>query len=143
MHGVFRYTDEHCVEKGVKKSTFKVVILEPGMENEEVPIEVSFNIVRKAAMIAVKSPTDEKLQRSEVVKGKNIHDAFPIHMLEIHRSWKLTATLPNSQAGKRHFDLQINGKSFYNHDFVPQDQEGSKTLTGMITLNESLFLDED
>ena len=52
------------------------------MENEEVPIEVSFNIVRKAAMITVKSTTGEKHQRSEVVKGKNIHDAFPINMLE-------------------------------------------------------------
>ena len=82
MQGVFRYTDEHCVENKVKKSIFKVVLLEPGMENEEVVIEVSFNIVRKAAMITVKSPTGEKQQRSEVVKGKNIHDAFPINMLE-------------------------------------------------------------
>ena len=113
------------------------------MEKEEVPIEVNFNNVRKAAWIAVKSTAGEKHQRSEVVKGKKIHDAFPIHMLEIHRSWKLTATLPNSQAGKRHFNLQINGKSFYDHDFVPHNQKGSKTLRGMITLNESLFLDED
>ena len=53
LQGIFRYTDEHCVEKSVKKSTFNVVILEPGMEKEEVPIEVSFNIMRKAAMITV------------------------------------------------------------------------------------------
>ena len=54
--GVCRYTDEHVVENNIKKSTFKVVVVEPGMENEEIPpIEVSFNIVRKAAMIAVKS----------------------------------------------------------------------------------------
>ena len=72
LQGVFRYTDEHFVEKGVKKSTFKVVILEPGMENEEVPIEVSFSMVRKAAMITVKSKKGEKQQRSAVVKGKNI-----------------------------------------------------------------------
>ena len=32
LQGVFRYTDEHCVEKSVKKSTFRLVILEPGME---------------------------------------------------------------------------------------------------------------
>ena len=78
------------------------------MENEEVPIEVSFNIVRKAAMITVKSTTGEKQQRSEVVKGKNIHDAFPINMLEHHRNWKLTARLPNNLADERHFDLVIN-----------------------------------
>ena len=64
-------------------------------------------------------------------------------MLEIHRNWKLTATLPNSQAGKRHFDLQINGKSFYEHDFVPQAKTDFKSLRGIITLNESLFLDKD
>ena len=78
------------------------------MEKEEVPIEVSFNNVRKAAMITVKSTTGEKHQRSEVVKGKHMHDAFPIHMLEIYRNWKLTATLPRNLAGKRHFDLFIN-----------------------------------
>ena len=78
------------------------------MENEEVPIEVSFNIARKAAMITVKSSTGEKDQRSEVVKGKKIYDTFPINMLEIHRNWKLTARLPNNQDVKRHFDLDIN-----------------------------------
>ena len=72
MHGVFRYSDEHCVENNIKKSTYKVFILKPGMANEEVPIEVSFNKMRKAAMIAVKSTTGDKHQRSEVVKGKNI-----------------------------------------------------------------------
>ena len=142
LQGVFRYTDEHCVENSVKKSTFKVVILEPGMENEEVPIEVSFNMVRKAAMITVKSKTGDKQQRSEVVKGKHIQEAFPISMLEHHRNWKLTARLPNFQDGKRHFDLVINGKSFFNHDYIPQVQIGSKTLKGIITMNESLFLDE-
>ena len=89
------------------------------MENEEVPIEVSFSMVRKAAMITVKSKTGDKQQRSEVVKGKNIQDAFPITMLENHRNWKLTARLPNYLDGKRHFDLVINGKSFFDHDFVP------------------------
>ena len=59
-------------------------------------------------MIAVKSKTDEKHQRSDVVKGKDIQEAFPIHMLEIHRNWKLTAALPSNQASKRHFELQIN-----------------------------------
>ena len=78
------------------------------MENEEVPIEVSFNMVRKAAMITVKSKAGEKQQRSEVVKGKNIQDAFPITMLEHHRNWKLTARLPNYLDGKIHFDLVIN-----------------------------------
>ena len=52
------------------------------MENEVVPIEVSFNLLVKAAMITVKSTTGEKHQRSEVVKGKKIHDSFPINMLE-------------------------------------------------------------
>ena len=65
-------------------------------------------MVRKAAMITVKSTTGEKLQRSEVVKGKNIYDAFPINILEHKRNWKLTARLPNNQAVKRHFDLDIN-----------------------------------
>ena len=143
LQGIFRYTDEHCVEKKVKKSIFKVVILEPGMENEEVPIEVSFNKVRKAAMITVKSKTGKKQQRSEVVKGKNFQDAFPITMLENHRNWKITARLPNYLDGKRNFDLVINEKSFFDHDFVPQVYNDSKTLKGMITLNESLFLGED
>ena len=71
-------------------------------------------------MITVKSKTGDKQQRSEVVKGKNIQEAFPITMLEHHRNWKLKATLPNFQDGKRHFDLVINGKSFFNHDFAPQ-----------------------
>ena len=93
-------------------------------------------------MITVKSKTGDKQQRSEVVKGKNIQEAFPITMLEHHRNWKLKATLPNFQDGKRHFDLVINGKSFFDHDFIPLVQIGSKTLKGMITLNESLFLEE-
>ena len=143
MHGIFRFTDEHLVENNVKKSIFKVVVVEPGMDNEEIPIEVSFNIVRKAAMIAVKSTTEEKHQRSEVVKGKKIQDAFPINMLEVNRSWKLTAKLPNNLASKRHFELFINQKSFYSHDFLPQAQKDSKTLRGIITLNESLFLGEE
>ena len=143
LHGIFRFTDEHLVENNVKKSIFKVVVVEPGMDNEEVPIEVSFNIVRKAAMIAVKSTSGEKHQRSEVVKGKKIHDAFPINMLEVNRSWKLTAKLPNNLASKRHFELFINQKSFYKYDFVPQTQKDSKTLRGIITLNESLFLGEE
>ena len=84
------------------------MLLEPGMENEEVAIQVSFNILRKAAMITVKSSTGGKHQRSEVVKGKNIQDAFPITMLEHHRNWKLTARLPNNMASKRHFDLIID-----------------------------------
>ena len=108
MQGVFRYTDEHYVENNVKKSLFKVIILKPGMENEEVPIEVSFNVARKAAMITVESLKGEKKQRSDVVKGKRIHDAFPLNMLEIHRNWKLIARLPKNQASKRHFDLEIN-----------------------------------
>ena len=142
MHGVFRYTDEHVVENNVKKSIFKVVILEPGMESQEVPIEVSFNLFRKAAMIAVKSTTGDKHQRSEVVKGKKIQDAFPIHMHEINRNWKLTAKVPNNLASKRHFEIFINHKSFYEHDYLPQAQKDSKTLKGVIMLNESLFLDE-
>ena len=125
LHGIFRYTDEHFVENNIKKSIFKVVLQEPGIENEEVPIEVSFNIVRKAAMITVKSTTGEKHQRSEVVKGKNMQDAFPLNMLEHHHNWKLTARLPNNLGGKRHFDLVINGKSFYEHDFAPQAQKNS------------------
>ena len=113
------------------------------MEKEEVPIEVSFNIVRKAAMITVKSTTEEKHQRSEVVKGKKIQDAFPINMLEHKHNLKLTARLPNNQSSERHFDLLINLKSFYELDYVPQGQKDSQTLRGIIRLNESLFLGED
>ena len=90
------------------------------MENEEVPIEVSFNMVRKAAMITVKSTTGEKQQRSEVVKGKNIRDAFPITMLEHYRNWKITARVHNNQDGLTNFDLYINNKSFFALDYVPQ-----------------------
>ena len=113
------------------------------MEKEEFSIEVSFNIARRAAMISVKSTTGEKHQRSEVVKGKRIQDAFPIHMLEHQHNWKLTASLSYNLDSKRHFDLFIDSKSFYDHDFVPQVENGSKILQGMITLNESLFLGED
>ena len=120
MHGVFRFTDEHCDDKKEKKSTFKVVLLDEDTEKEEVPIEVSFNKMRKLAMISVKSATGGKHQRSEVVKGKNIHDAFPITMLEYYRNWKITARVHDNQDGKRNFDLYINNKSFFALDYVPQ-----------------------
>ena len=113
------------------------------MENEEVPIEVSFNIVRKAAMITVESTTGEKQQRSEVVKGKNIQDAFPINMLENNHGWKLTVRLTQDLQGRRSFDLIINQVNFLDHDFISQDQNASQTLKGAIKINEGFFLDED
>ena len=79
----------------------------------------------------------------DVVKGKNIQDAFPITMLEHHRNWKLTARLPNYLDGKRHFDLFINGKNFLAHYFAPMTESASNTLKGVITVNEGEFLGED
>ena len=55
MQGVFRYTDEHHSERKVKKSLYNVVFMEPGSDKEIVPVEISYNIGAKAAMIAVKS----------------------------------------------------------------------------------------
>ena len=52
--GVFRYTDEHHSERKVKMSLYNVVYIEPGSENEIVPVEISYNIGTKAAMITVK-----------------------------------------------------------------------------------------
>ena len=60
LQGVFRYTDEHHSERRLKKSLYNVVYLEPGSDKEIVPIEISYNIGTKAAMIAVKSATGEK-----------------------------------------------------------------------------------
>ena len=55
LQGVFRYTDEHHSERKVKKSLYNVVFMEPGSDKEIVPVEISYNIGAKAAMIAVKS----------------------------------------------------------------------------------------
>ena len=63
-------------------------------------------------------------------------------MLESVYGWKLTATLPEIQNSKRQFDLFINQVNFLQHDFVPMALETSKTLKGIIKLNESPFLDE-
>ena len=82
MQGIFRYTDEHHSERRLKTSLYNVVYIEPGSENEIIPIEISYNIGTKAAMIAVKSASGQKQQRSHVVKGESIQDAFPITMLE-------------------------------------------------------------
>ena len=99
FEGIFRYIEEHKEEKKVRKSLFKVAHLEPGREKEVVPIEVSYNFRTKAAMIAIKTAAGEKQQRSEVVKGKRIEDAFPLNMLESNHSWKLTANLPQNLNG--------------------------------------------
>ena len=47
-------------------------------------------------MMAIKDEiaTGSKLQRSEVVMGKSIDDAFPITMIEHRFGWKLTAIWP-------------------------------------------------
>ena len=62
--GIFRYIDEHTFEKRVKKSIYYVVYLQKGCEKELVPVEISFNMSTKAAMMAIKTTTDSKLQRS-------------------------------------------------------------------------------
>ena len=96
LHGIFRHTDEHHSEKKVKKSLYNVVYLEPGSDKEIVPIEISYNFVRKAAMIAVKYADGEKRESSVVVKGKQIEDAFPLTMIESEHNWKLMARLPQN-----------------------------------------------
>ena len=58
LEGVFRYTDEHTFKKKVKKSLYHVVHLQKGEEKEVVPIEISFNISTKAAMMAIKASAD-------------------------------------------------------------------------------------
>ena len=60
LHGLFRFTDEHYLENRVKKSIYKLVLLEPDQEKEEVTIEISFNTARKAAKITIKSAAGEK-----------------------------------------------------------------------------------
>ena len=143
MHGLFKFTDEHSSEKKIKTSVFKLVLIEPGQEKEEVPIEVTYNIARKAAKITIKSADGEKQQRSEVVTGKRLDEAFPLNMLDNIHGWKLTATLPRDRHSKRNFDLIINNINFLDLDFVPQDLNSALTLKGIIKINESFFLDED
>ena len=142
LHGLFRFTDEHYSENRIKKSIYKVVLLEPGKEKEEVPIEISYNTARKAAMIAIKSAAGKKQQRSEVVMKKRMEEAFPLNMLENNHGWKLTARLPQDRQGTRNFDLIINELKFLGHDFVPQDHDDYQTLKGIIKINENFFLDE-
>ena len=108
LHGLFRFTDEHCSENRIIKSIYKVVLLEPGKEKEEIPIEVSYNTARKTAMIAIKSAAGKKQQRSELVIGKKIEEAFPLNMVENNHRWKLTARLPQDLQSRRNFDLLIN-----------------------------------
>ena len=60
LQGVFRYTDEHHFERRLKKSLYNIVYLEPGSGKEIVPVEISYNIGTKAAMIAVKSAASDK-----------------------------------------------------------------------------------
>ena len=62
-------------------------------------------------------------------------------MLENEHGWKLMVKLPQNLSGKRHFDLFINQVNFLDHDFVSMAQDASKTLEGIIKLNESPFLD--
>ena len=142
LYGLFRFTDEHYLENKVKKSIFKVILLEPGQEKEEVSIVISYNIARKTAKIIIKSAAGEKQQRSEVVTGKKIQDAFPLNMIESNHKWKLTAKLPQDLNGTRNFDLLINQVNFLYYDFVPQAQN-AQTLEGIIKFNESLFLGKE
>ena len=125
LHGLFRFTDEHYSENRIKRSIFRVVLLKPGKEKEEVPIEVSYNTVRKAAMVSIMSADGKKQQRSQIVSGKKMERAFPINMIEKNHGWKLTARLPQGPQGRRNFDLIIGEVNFLDHNFVPQDQKAS------------------
>ena len=64
LEGVYRYTDEHTYQKKVKKSLYYVVYFQKGQEKEVVPIEISFNVSTKAAMMGIKASADSKLQRT-------------------------------------------------------------------------------
>ena len=76
-------------------------------------------------MIAIKSIAGEKEQRSKVVMGKRMKEAFPLNMIENNHGLKLTASLPQDLQGRRNFDLTINQKHFLDHAFVPHDQNAS------------------
>ena len=77
--GICRYTDEHFFEQRIKKSVFTVVNVQKGIGKEVIPIEITYNQAVKRGMIEIlASNYGSKKQKSEVVKGKKIHNTFPI-----------------------------------------------------------------
>ena len=123
LEGIFRYKDDHFFDNKIKKSEFKVVNLIKGMSKEVVTVEIIYDQRIKAAMIVIIYAIGGKQQRSQVVKGKNISDAFPIFMYESKHGWKLMAKVPHVDQNQDHFEFFINDYNFLEYDFIPLTEE--------------------
>ena len=64
-------------------------------------------------------------------------------MLENKHIWKLTANFFQNYTEENQFGLDINGKDYYELDFIRLSEEDVKTLMGDITFNYERFLDEN